>query len=400
MLGTRVASQDVAPTVKRRIAPNRAPATDGDRERTGHARHGRCRRTFGNRRRNGSGRGICHYGGAHRRSGHRCGGPRRLGPTPDRKHPCDRRDERARRPSRWPTAFGSSVLRSPGILRHGPTLPVRSSKVDLDEGHIAPVNAALVPSLDERTRASYTQAEIDGWSMGSPECARLPRPGRRHHWISLPRVRALPRGDLLSDPRLGRRGGTFGGLQINDDLTPIDPAHFPDGTNCERTRDLGHVSMGLGAWMHGARTIRAQGDVLEQEALDRFLAAYTHHGDRVSTYLETGTIPLPTRHGVTAGARSGRPGSGPSPTRCEADSADAPRGAPVNAGPHAQRGCSRLMRPSLPLRNSLTRISAALWVSMRPPRSRKPRRRPTASSNARPSWGSSPSLKRASKSLE
>ena len=82
--------------------------------------------------------------------------------------------------------------------------------------------------------------------------------------------------------------------QINTDLTPINPALFPSGTNAERTRDLGHVSMGLGAWMHGARTILAQGNTLEAHARDRLRAAYAHHAQRVLAYMNTGVIPAPT----------------------------------------------------------------------------------------------------------
>ena len=51
--------------------------------------------------------------------------------------------------------------------------------------------------------------------------------------------------------------------------------------------------MGLGGWMHGARTILAQNDRLEPQARDRLLAAYAHHADRVLTYLTTGDIPDP-----------------------------------------------------------------------------------------------------------
>ncbi len=89
-------------------------------------------------------------------------------------------------------------------------------------------------------------------------------------------------------------GGYWGASQIKDDLTPVDPSLFPSGTNAERMRDLGHVSMSLGAWMHGARTIRAQGETLEQHAYDRLRAAYAHHGDRVLAYLKTGVIPAPS----------------------------------------------------------------------------------------------------------
>ncbi len=91
-------------------------------------------------------------------------------------------------------------------------------------------------------------------------------------------------------------GGEWGASahQINTDLTPIRPAQFPNGTNAERTRDLSHVSMGLGAFMHGARTILAQGDTLEAPARDRLHAAYAHHAQRVLAYMNTGTIPAPT----------------------------------------------------------------------------------------------------------
>lgn len=89
-------------------------------------------------------------------------------------------------------------------------------------------------------------------------------------------------------------GGYWGASQIKDDLTPVDPSHFPSGTNAERMRDLGHVSMSMGAWMHGARTILAQGETLERHAYDRLRAAYGYHGDRVLAYLTTGVIPTPT----------------------------------------------------------------------------------------------------------
>lgn len=88
-------------------------------------------------------------------------------------------------------------------------------------------------------------------------------------------------------------GESLGAGQVNDDLTPVDPSRFPDGVNAERTRDLAHVSMGLGAWMHGARTIIAHGDELEPHAYDRLRAAYAHHGDRVLAYIDTGRVPAP-----------------------------------------------------------------------------------------------------------
>lgn len=87
-------------------------------------------------------------------------------------------------------------------------------------------------------------------------------------------------------------GDAFGG-QINDDYTPRNPALFVDGTNAERLRDLGHVSMSMGAWMHAARTILAQNDVIEPHAWARLRAGYAHHADRVLTYLTTGSVPDP-----------------------------------------------------------------------------------------------------------
>jgi hypothetical protein len=88
-------------------------------------------------------------------------------------------------------------------------------------------------------------------------------------------------------------GGGVDAAQINEDFSPINPASFPNGVNAERMRDLGHVSMGLGAFMQAARTILAQGDELEPHAYARLREAYAHHGYRVLTYLDTGTIPEP-----------------------------------------------------------------------------------------------------------
>jgi len=88
-------------------------------------------------------------------------------------------------------------------------------------------------------------------------------------------------------------GGGVGASQVNDDFTPVNPDLFPDGVNAERMRDLGHVSMGLGAFMHGARTILAQNEPLEPHAWDRLREAFAHHGNRVLTYLDTGVMPDP-----------------------------------------------------------------------------------------------------------
>ena len=88
-------------------------------------------------------------------------------------------------------------------------------------------------------------------------------------------------------------GGGFGAPQIHDDYTPVTDYPFPDGVNAERLRDLGHVNMGIGAFLQGARTIVAQGDTLEPHAYARLLTGYAHHGDRTLAYLQTGTIPAP-----------------------------------------------------------------------------------------------------------
>ncbi len=88
-------------------------------------------------------------------------------------------------------------------------------------------------------------------------------------------------------------GSGFGAPQINDDYTPVTSYPFPDGVNAERLRDLGHVNMGIGAFLQAARTIVAQGGTLEPHAYARLLTGYAHHGERVLTYLQTGTIPAP-----------------------------------------------------------------------------------------------------------
>ena len=88
-------------------------------------------------------------------------------------------------------------------------------------------------------------------------------------------------------------GGYWGAPQVKSDYTFVNPSYVVDGFNTETIRDLGHVSMGLGAWAHGARTILAHGDTLERHAYDRLRAAYALHAKRVLTYKQTGTIPAP-----------------------------------------------------------------------------------------------------------
>lgn len=88
-------------------------------------------------------------------------------------------------------------------------------------------------------------------------------------------------------------GGYWGAPQVKADYTFVNPGVVTDGFNAETIRDLGHVSMGLGAWVHGARTILAHGDTLEQHAYDRLHAAYALHAHRVLTYKNTGSMPAP-----------------------------------------------------------------------------------------------------------
>ncbi|MBN2344602.1 MAG: hypothetical protein JXX29_03580 [Deltaproteobacteria bacterium] len=115
----------------------------------------------------------------------------------------------------------------------------------------------------------------------------------------------LPLLDSNANPQVGLTklhwGGGVDACQINDDFTPVNPELFPDGVNAERMRDLGHVSMGLGAFMHGARTVLAQGEHLEPHAYARLREAYAHHGNRVLAYLQTGVIPEPNTINGTGG---------------------------------------------------------------------------------------------------
>lgn len=84
-------------------------------------------------------------------------------------------------------------------------------------------------------------------------------------------------------------------VQINTDYTPKNTASIPkvDGMYAERMRDLGHVNMGLGALMHGARTILAQGETLDTSAYNKLKAAYSYHSGRVLFHTQTGTYPVP-----------------------------------------------------------------------------------------------------------
>jgi hypothetical protein len=91
--------------------------------------------------------------------------------------------------------------------------------------------------------------------------------------------------------------------QVGSDFVFVDPAYAVDGVNAELRRDLGHVSMSMGAWMHGARTILAQGEALEPHARARLLAGYGYHAERVLMHLITGSVPAPTVAGSASGDR-------------------------------------------------------------------------------------------------
>ncbi len=88
-------------------------------------------------------------------------------------------------------------------------------------------------------------------------------------------------------------GGYFGAPQVKSDLTFVNPSYVTDGFNAETIRDLSHVSMGLGGWMHAALTIEAHGDTLSQEAYDRIRASYVLQAKRVLAYKNTGKFITP-----------------------------------------------------------------------------------------------------------
>lgn len=110
----------------------------------------------------------------------------------------------------------------------------------------------------------------------------------------LPRIHTST-GVASYNPTAQNWGSNVGPTQINSDYTINTADYGPavDGMNGERNRDLGHVNMSYGAWVNAARTIRAQGEQLEQHAYDRILAGWGYHASRVLAYLQTGTVPAP-----------------------------------------------------------------------------------------------------------
>lgn len=75
------------------------------------------------------------------------------------------------------------------------------------------------------------------------------------------------------------------GTQINASYEPV--IAMPDGTNAERTRDHGHVSLGLGSFTHGALTILASGRTERAEDRDRLVTAWNYHASRMLPYFQT-----------------------------------------------------------------------------------------------------------------
>lgn len=105
-------------------------------------------------------------------------------------------------------------------------------------------------------------------------------------------------GSINTTRTINHWGGTFGNPQIETDLVAEYPAGspgtpFPDGTDCERLRDLSHVCFTQAAFMHACRTVLAQGETLPQHCYDRIRALYDYHGGRVLQYLNLGTVPNP-----------------------------------------------------------------------------------------------------------
>jgi hypothetical protein len=112
----------------------------------------------------------------------------------------------------------------------------------------------------------------------------------------LPRLHPPPGTTTVGPTQIqwGKNFDSHGVGQANADFT-LNPAFGPavNGMSAERLRDFGHVNMGLAAWMHGARTILAQGEQLEPHAYDRIKAGFGYHAGRVLHYAQTGTFDAP-----------------------------------------------------------------------------------------------------------
>ncbi len=146
----------------------------------------------------------------------------------------------------------------------------------------------------ERIKQSFYHSKYDGnkiYPMHSEDRFWVNQDGTRS---VEPRIHTTP-----GTPRLNQTQQQWSGhglpSQVNGDYTYNTASYglATNGMNAEQLRDYGHVNMGLAAWAHGARTILAQGEKLEQHAYDRLLEGYSYHADRVLYYAQTGTHKAP-----------------------------------------------------------------------------------------------------------
>ncbi len=142
----------------------------------------------------------------------------------------------------------------------------------------------------------YERIKQSFWH-GSHDVANKPFPMHTEDNGSATRLHAPPGTPKIgaTQQHWGRDHDPSGVGQVKADGT-FDTARFGqpvNGMNAERVRDLGHVNMGLSGWMHGARTIIAQGETLEQHAYDRLLTGYSYHSGRVLYFAQTNTFAAP-----------------------------------------------------------------------------------------------------------
>ncbi len=134
-------------------------------------------------------------------------------------------------------------------------------------------------------------------------------PERIHTDAGTPWACTVPTNPANTCPTMQHWGASASDLSKTGQVNYLDNTlrtTYPivDGMNAERLRDLGHVNMGIGGFMHGLRTLKAQGEsdtAKYKEAYQRLLAAYSYHSQRVLAYEQTGSIPAPDAVGCSAG---------------------------------------------------------------------------------------------------
>lgn len=101
-------------------------------------------------------------------------------------------------------------------------------------------------------------------------------------------------GSISSTHTVAHWGGEYdvSAKQVLPDYTPVTPP-LSNGATAERTHDLGHVSLGLGGYMHALRTIKLQDGFVDAAAYARFLAACGDHAARVLQFIDDGTFLSP-----------------------------------------------------------------------------------------------------------